>query len=102
MRGQELRDFREDVLRASRPQLAQLVGVSEITLVRWETADTSSSGPHGLQLVVLDALLALAQSQGAGPAREIIALARTDLRRALTVLFERSAGLTAHHSRRAQ
>lgn len=54
MRGTEIRSLRE-CLRLSRADLARFLGVSEATIVRWESADALSE-PRGLQMLLLRAI----------------------------------------------
>lgn len=71
----------------SRSEFARFLGVSEATVVRWES-EHSVSEPKGLQALLLSAL---ADAEARKPTREIASLVRScglDHRAALRTLLE--------------
>lgn len=64
-------------LRLSRASLARFLGVSEMTVVRWENGTDSS--PRGLQLVVLQALESASERHGADTVGRLVKDSSADL-----------------------
>lgn len=86
MRVVEIQKLRMQ-LRLSRSELGRFLGVSEATVVRWESDDTVSE-PKGLQAVLLNALADAAESR---PQKEISRVVRScgvDHRVAMRELLE--------------
>ena len=73
-------------LRLSRSELAKFVGVSMVTVVRWEASDAYSV--HGLVGLILSALRDAIASRGIGPVRAVVIRASYDHRRALKDLLD--------------
>lgn len=74
-------------LELSRSEVARFLGVSEATVVRWES-DQSMSEPKGLQALLLSALL---DAEERNPTREVASLVRScglDHRAALRTLLD--------------
>lgn len=91
MKPHEIYDLRTDI-GVSQPALAHFLGVSTATIVRWEDEDDARQyTAKGLQLVLLYALLSLAERESAPAAGDVVRTAQRDHTRALTALFTGAA-----------
>jgi len=79
-----------EYLRLSRASLARFLGVSEMTVVRWENGTDSS--PRGLQLVVLQALESACERHGADSVGRLVKESSADLSDAIHRLFSLAHG----------
>ncbi len=88
MTPHEVRMLRSE-LRLSRAELARFLGVSDVTVFRWETVDPkqSKSRPHGLVLTVLRAIRDATDKQGPGVVSRLVREGVLEQRAALIRLF---------------
>jgi len=85
-----LRRLRHD-LGLSRAELARFLGMSEATVVRWES-DHAMSEPKGLQAVLLQALIESAATHDPAEVARIIRSCGVDHRAALKRLLQLAKG----------
>lgn len=85
----EIRSLRES-LSLSRPQLARFLGVSEVTIVRYEAPD--GSAPRGMTATLLAALRDAAARSGTTLTRRAVLAAEVDPLRSVTRIAELARG----------
>ena len=74
-------------LRVSRVEFSRFLGVSEATVVRWES-DASMTEPKGVQAVLLQALLDVASRRSPEEVARVVRSCGLDHRNALRELLE--------------
>jgi DNA-binding transcriptional regulator YiaG len=71
----------------SRTEFARFLGVSEATVVRWES-DRTATEPKGLQAVILSALLEATRKRGHVPMARVVRSCGLDHRVALRAVLD--------------